>query len=333
MNSRAAFRSRRLHQGSALVAATLTLAACASAPSPFPPTAVARATLAPSPSVEVRPTPGPIPAATLAPAANVYLDAQQGPYFSRTPGTLTIGAWRTLPLAGTQALGIARATIDFGDAGPQLELTGSCSAAPGPLRVEHTFPLGSYTATVVAATLCTPTSSVDFTDVATILVLASATAAQARWPICSTFQLHMTSVDEGAGLGHAAILIRLRNVSSHGCTLIGYPRLQLVSPAGVLLPTDDHEATDGDYLFPAISPHLVALAPGGYASFLVGMSDNPSGPDEDAPYEVACPPVRWVRVALPGTHRYGTTEAAVAPCNGWVNVSSIYPGQGRITFQ
>lgn len=338
MTTCAAFGSWRACRIALVVVATLTVASCASPPSPVVSTGVPPTTAPPSASADLHPPPSPNPSATPArtpaPAAYVYVDSQQGPYFSGVPGTLTIGAWRALPLAGTQALGIARATIDFGDAGPSLEVTGPCSAVPEPMNIEHTYPAsGKDTASVVSAILCAPTSSIDRSEGATVLVLPSATAAQARWPTCSTFQLHMSGGGEGAGLGHAAVLMSLRNVSSRGCTLTGYPGLQLVSPAGVLLPTAWHEATVGDYMFPAISPHLVAIAPGGYASFLVGLLDNPSGPNANVPYDVACPLVRWVRVVLPGTNEYGTAEISMAPCDGWVNVSAMYPGAGRITFQ
>jgi hypothetical protein len=321
----------------ALIAvATLALGSCASAPSPLASTSPSPAAAQTSATSTAHPTsrPSPTPATTPAPAADVYLDAQQGPYFSGVAGTFTISASRVLPLAGTEALGIGTATIDFGDGGPPLGVTGSCAAAPEPTNVTHAYPAsGEYTASVVAVTLCTPTSSIDDSDVAAVLVLPSASAAQAQWPTCSTFQLHLTGGDEGAGLGHAEVLIKLRNVSSRGCTLSGYPRLQLVSPAGSLLLTAWHEASDGDYMFPAIGPHLVAIGPGGYASFLVGLLDNPSSSNENVSHDVACPPVRWVRVILPGTNEYGTAEISIAPCDGWVNVSAIYPGDGRIMFQ
>lgn len=278
--------------------------------------------------------PGPTPSASQGTAAAIYLDPQQSPYFSGVAGTLTLSASGTLPLAGTREVEVAEATIDFGDGGLPIQVSGTCSSAPGPLSIEHAYSLsGKYTARILSARLCTATSSLDLTDVADLLVLPTATTAEAKWPTCSTFQLHMTGAIEGVGLGHAAVLLQMENVSPHGCTLLGYPGLQLVGPTGRLLPTDVREAIDGDYMFPAIEPHLTALAPGGYAAIMVGMNDNASEPLVDAPYDVACPLARAVRVILPGTHEFGTVALPMNPCNGWLDVSAVYPGQGRISFQ
>jgi hypothetical protein len=142
----------------------------------------------------------------------------------------------------------------------------------------------------------------------------------------------MTGGWTGAGLGNVATLIRLTNISNVGCSLTGYPSLQLVSPSGSMLPTQVRLATDGDYMFPSIAVGRVALSPGGVAAFEVGYGDNPSGAAADEPYAVACPVARWVRVILPQVQQYGTAKMPLAPCGGRVNVSPIFPGADHIDF-
>ena len=121
-------------------------------------------------------------------------------------------------------------------------------------------------------------------------------------------------------------------MSAHACTLVGYPAVVLVGADGQLLPTQATPATSGAYLFPAVVPHHVALAPGDVATFMLGYGDNPSGAGLSEPYAVACPVASAVRVILPGTHEFGTAIVSIAPCEGLVQVSPIVPGADRLTF-
>jgi hypothetical protein len=165
-----------------------------------------------------------------------------------------------------------------------------------------------------------------------VVTFPTAPPASDDWPTCTTFQLEMTGSDLGVGLGNAAAIVRLRNVSSHGCTLDGYPGVQLVSRTRVELLTVIRQAVDGAYMFPAVRVQRVALVPGDTASFEIGFSDNPFGGGENLPYDIACPPARWVRVILPGTNQFGTAELAIAPCEGVVDISPIFPGRNRLEF-
>jgi len=142
----------------------------------------------------------------------------------------------------------------------------------------------------------------------------------------------MTGTNLGAGLGNVAMLFRLRNASNDGCRLDGYPQIQLVSETGAFLPTTETHAVDGDYSFPAIPAGPVALGPGDTASFELGYGDNPSGAAISLPYDVACPTAQRVRIILPGTHQLGTAVVPLAPCEGRINVSPIFPGPDRVEF-
>ena len=72
---------------------------------------------------------------------------------------------------------------------------------------------------------------------------------------------------------------------------------------------------------------------GGYAAFNLGYGDNPFGPGTNEPYELACPSARWVRIVLPNTNQFGTASFAMAPCEGRMNVSAIFPGADWVSFQ
>ena len=112
----------------------------------------------------------------------------------------------------------------------------------------------------------------------------------------------------------------------------------LAASAGCTWPWDvlrhgTGDATTGDYMFPAVVPHRVAIKPGEIASFMIGYGDNPFGPTANEPYDVACPPADAVRVTLPGTSEFGTAHVAIGACGGGVRVSPIVPGANGLRFQ
>ncbi|MDQ6796047.1 MAG: DUF4232 domain-containing protein [Chloroflexota bacterium] len=295
--------------------------------------------MAPSASSSAVPaTPGttpdahlPPPATPVPPVALAYVSTDLEIVFTGDSASFTVGAQ-----VGGAHLRVARASVDFGDGSPPISVSGSCTGQGSSLNIRHVFAAaGHRTATVKSMALCDTSTSPDLTvaDVARVLILAAASPEAATWPTCTTYQLRMTGVDKGAGLGNVGVLFRLKNVSKAGCTLFGFPGLRLVSSSGALLPTDVQPAITGDYLFPAIRPHRVALSPDSYAAFDLGYGDNPFGPAANQPYEVACPAARAVRITLPGTNQYGTAVVPLAPCNGLVFPSPIFPGPDWISFQ
>jgi hypothetical protein len=294
------------------------------APSTSPTAAPATPLTTPAPAA--RRSASPTPA-----VAYAYVDADLEVVFTGDTASFRVGAE-----ANGANLPLARAIVDFGDGSPPDPVSGSCSVQRTNLKIHHVFAAtGRHVATVTSAELCDPSTSLDVMagQVARVLVLATASPATATWPTCTTFQLRMTGVDQGAGLGNVGVLFRLQNVSTAGCTLLGFPGLRLVSPSGALLPTDVHPAITGEYLFPAIRPHRVALAPRAYAAFDLGYVDNPFGPTASQPFDVACPTARAVRITIPQTTQYGTTVVPLGPCNGLLFVSPIFPGRDWISFQ
>lgn len=231
----------------------------------------------------------------------------------------------------TTSVPLSGATIDFGD-GTRATATGACDPT---ILIEHSYrTTGLFLATLTSATRCGPASTASTPSASgiNIQVLPAAPTSSARWPSCSTFQLRLASPWSGAGLGNVGTQITIKNVGSRGCVLEGYPDLMLIGRDGEFLRTRTTPATTGAYLFPAVVPHRVALEPGGFANFMIGFSDTPFGADEDAPYDVACPPAKALRVTYPGTRQFGTAVVPLAPCNGVMTVSPIVPGVNRIEF-
>ena len=307
----------------------VTLGACGAPPPPTTqppsprPSPTPTAALPSGSPTAISPAPTPTPASQ---PVGVGLDASPSPAFAGDPVTLTVSGF----VPDSTSLRIATATVDFGD-GSTATVFGSCAAR---VPTVHAYQRGGdYQPTVTALTGCagSPAANIPFTAT-TLHVFPSAPAASASWPVCSTFQLHLAGPWTGAGLGNYATQITLTNVGAHACTLEGYPGVVLVGADGRLLATHATPATTGAYMFPAVVPHRVALAPGDVATFMIGYGGNPSGAGLTEPYAVACPVASAVRVILPGTHEFGTAIVSIAPCEGLVQVSPIVPGADRLTF-
>jgi hypothetical protein len=323
-----------MKRGQILVGMAVALIGCGGPPPPTQSISPLTENVTPSASSSATTVPTAPPLSTTRPSpqlsAATYIDSDLEVLFSGDRVAFTLGA-----LAGSPAsdVPISEVTVDFGD-GTTAAVAGSCSAGALPQKITHVYRAsGLYAARVTSAQLCEPGRGLDVSGSRPLLVLPSAPPSTRAWPTCTTYQLNMTGIDKGAGLGNVGALFRLKNTSSAGCTLVGYPGIRLVSPTGAILHSDVHDAVDGDYLFPPIVPHLVALEPGGYAAFNLGYGDNPSGPGANEPYDVACPTARWVRIVLPKTNQFGTASFAMAPCEGRMNVSAIFPGADWVSFQ
>jgi hypothetical protein len=267
---------------------------------------------------------------------DVFLEPSGQVPFTGEVTTFTVTAsTASAPLRG---LRLASVTVGFGD-GASVSATQSCpvahqAPAAGGLAVRHAYyRAGLFTAQVTSARICGRAGPVS-TGAASVSVqvLASAPAASASWPPCAPGQLRISAEGAGAGLGHVGVLFVLHNISASGCRLLGYPDLRLVAGNGDQLPTAVHDATAGAYLFPPVVPHLVALAPGGYAAFQLEYGDNPFGAEASEPYATACPAAAGADVTLPGAPAAGAVTAALAPCGGEVWVSPVIPGRQWITF-
>ncbi len=318
-------RPSRIATVVAIVVAAIVASGCTSV-TPTVPISTTPAPIASSPLVLATAQPT-IVAATPPPAFPVDLEIAPAPAFVGDHLTLTVTSFLN---SVTPSPPLSSATVDFGD-GTSATGTGSCTTE---VRLSDTYrTAGDFQATLTAASACDPSASVDLSNVvAMIHVFPAAPAASASWPVCTTFQLRLAGPYTGFGLGNVVTLITVRNISASSCTLTGYPGLVLIGAEGSFLPTHVRPAITGAYMFPAIVPHRVALAPGGVASFMIGYGDNPFGPDANKPYNIACPPSVAVRVILPGTDEFGTARVSMRVCEGSVSVSPIVPGADGLRF-
>jgi hypothetical protein len=271
-------------------------------------------------------------------ATVVYLQSSQLVPF--TGDTVTLRARAAAGQGSPQWMRLARAKVVLGD-GSTTTVTGQCAgpSLPPPstgLAVRHIYrQAGVVSPHVTAATLCGRAGTVRGSGLAgatvSLRVLPAAPVASASWPRCSRAELAMTATGTGAGLGHVGVLFTLRNTSSAGCRLDGYPGLQLLGSKGQELRTTVVRAVSGAYLFPAVVPHTVALRPGAVGSFDLQYGDTPVGAAASEPYATACPAATHVEVTLPNAADHDVVPASMAPCDGQVLVSPVVPGAQWLT--
>ena len=143
---------------------------------------------------------------------------------------------------------------------------------------------------------------------------------------CRSEDLTLAGRDIGAATGNALAAITVRNDTSRRCAVGGYPVLVLLDLDRHPIHTVWRPALTGGYLFPAVDARAVSLEPGDASTVWIGYADNPWGPLESAPLEVACPASAAVRITLPGGNGSAVVPLFTGPCNGWIDVSPFVPG-------
>jgi hypothetical protein len=317
--------------GSVLAGCGTSHPTAAGLPSPAPEAAASPAPSGTAPSG----TASASAAAASAAGTVIYLTtSEQVPF---TGDVVTLKAQASPGPGSAGWLRLASVSIRFGD-GSAGSASQPCTG-PGPpaargLTIGHAYQRpGPFTAQVTSARVCGRAGRPDLAGVtAALRVLPSAPAASASWPQCRPDEVQVAARGTGAGLGHVGVLFTLRNLSRTSCRVMGYAGLRLLSRAGRRLPTTVHHATSGTYLFPPVAPHRVALRPGDFAVFELEYGDNPFGPQASKPYAQACPAATQAEVTLPGARGYRVVAAAMAPCNGAVWISPVFPGRRWIVF-
>ncbi len=267
--------------------------------------------------------------------SNAVVSLQSSALVPFTGDTVSLTVQAAAGPGSQEWIRLATATVMLGD-GTSATVTGRCAgtslANPSAgLVLRHTYQrAGVVSPHVTAATVCQEPGAVTAAGLAgastSLRVLPAAPAASASWAQCSKAQIAVTATDTGAGLGHVGVLFSLRNTSSTDCRLYGYPGLQLLGGSGEALPTTVERAVSGAYLFPAVTPHWVALSPGAVGSFDLQYEDNPTGAAANEPYATACPTATQVEVTLPNAYDHAIVPATMAPCEGQVLVSPVLPG-------
>lgn len=145
---------------------------------------------------------------------------------------------------------------------------------------------------------------------------AGAQTATVVAPTCHDAQLRLALVSGGAGLGHVAIVVQIKNVSGRACSLSGYPKaaLRTSSTAKWIAATETQHGYLGGLGHTSqhmTLPIVVLHAHGGVASAMIEGSDVPAGNAK------RCSNFRTVNVRLPHTATnagfYFTFPACVTP--------------------
>ena len=125
--------------------------------------------------------------------------------------------------------------------------------------------------------------------------------------------------DDAAMGGHDLIDYAFKNNSTSPCTLIGYPRFELLNRSGKVprhgrainsqeLPGDDKRET----------PQLITLEPGKEAAFRVYYNSGGAGH-----MGKPCPVSRKIRITAPGTTRHFVQREEIRLCFG-LAVSAVH---------
>lgn len=149
---------------------------------------------------------------------------------------------------------------------------------------------------------------------------AHAPARGAAAPICQATQLAISPDLSSAATGHAALELRLHNVSAQACTLHGYPTVVLLDRARQPLQTVLHWGPGGFFNFNR-PVRQVTFTPGGSAYVALGWTHFPT-PGR------SCPPAPTLVVLPPGASSalvVALVHGSVDACGGQLAVSAVEP--------
>ena len=139
---------------------------------------------------------------------------------------------------------------------------------------------------------------------------------------CRGADLSVRHVSDDAAMGgHLLTDYAFKNNSSNACTLKGYPRFELLTRSGQLLPNG--RAINSRKLMgeeTATTPQLVTIEAGKEANFRVYTNNGGAGYSGKG-----CPTSRKVRIVAPGTTRAFTLKEEIRSCQK-VQVSAVRAG-------
>lgn len=139
-------------------------------------------------------------------------------------------------------------------------------------------------------------------------------------PRCNATQLHVWDYFAEGAADYGAVVIRLRNLSAHGCSLSGYPSVQGINQWNGAVRTAAHtrDSYMGGWESTKPLPVVALRAKGGVASFFV---DFITGDDIHA-----CPYLNTLRVRVPhSTTVFTPTSTELQACKDF-EVHPFVPG-------
>ncbi|MEE6167141.1 MULTISPECIES: DUF4232 domain-containing protein [unclassified Mycolicibacterium] len=133
----------------------------------------------------------------------------------------------------------------------------------------------------------------------------SATEVPAELGLCTDADLAISNGDVASADTLRRLTVSFKNTSTHPCTLVGYPGVDLVTAAGGVLVHVDRR--------PAAAAHRLTLNPGDTANADIQAFaiDTASGK--------ACPRIGTVVVTAPGVDVAHTLNAALPICSATVS--------------
>jgi hypothetical protein len=207
------------------------------------------------------------------------------------------------------------------------------TAARSPLTIAGVGVGAALTAAVVLAACSSPSTSAGPTTTTTTAAVTTTThgrststtgSTAAGTTTCQPDQLQGGTGGSNGAAGTLEIDVTLTNTSSTGCTLYGYPGMQLLTAAGDDIPT---VVIRGGVTFGSSVANQpaarVILGPSQTAAFTVHYEDVPVG------NETTCPTSASAAVTPPNDYSSVTVSLQIAPCGGGtVHVSPVYAGTG-----
>ena len=207
-------------------------------------------------------------------------------------------------------------------------LVSACgSGAPRTVRSTVSPATVTRTITSAASTTSTTISSITTSSTPSAASTTSAgsapTPASGAIPMCLTSDLTLVSLGGSGATGHSLLAFGLRNRSAHACTTGGYPGVLLLDAAGRGLATvPDHTTHD---FFGETRLRELTLAPGGLASFRLGVSDvSPSGSG------TGCVSVHGLQVIAPNDTASVDVSRVFEACSATVSVSPVQAGTAAL---
>jgi hypothetical protein len=156
------------------------------------------------------------------------------------------------------------------------------------------------------------------TSTATSAQKPGGASASSAAPRCQSGDVRIGAGRGSIATGHVESPFLIRNISTHRCTLRGFPTVTPLGKAGKPLPVKvKHAAVD---FFPPIPNREVAVPGGGLASFRVVTTNGGQS-------VAGCPRARQIRVALPQDASAQALPFVAIVCPGTVTVSRVAQGK------
>jgi len=172
---------------------------------------------------------------------------------------------------------------------------------------------------VILGSCSTPATS---TNVATSPPASQPEPTPTAGAPCQTRQLFLAVGQLTSNLGNAGLEFSFKNQSPVSCTLLGYPKLQLLDAQQKQLRAQITRSTSG-YLYRTRDPQMISLHPGGKADFALTWSNLGCG----ATAPTYATPTAFLLVTPPLNKASFLVATRLCAYRNQVSVSPLEPSQ------